>query len=144
MIMIKKIFGIILILLCAVSFYGCKMIAGSDTISKDNSLEIIVKGKSFTLAWDSGGPEIPNDPNKTVQYNIYYRAHGLLYWNFLTTVKSKRNPDCQITNKILDYGRYDFAVKAVNGKGEESAFHSSLDATANPFTGWYVNWIGSN
>ena len=110
----------------------------------DEALEIVVKGSSFTLAWDSGGPEIPNDPNRAVKYKVYYRVHGSYYWRLLMEIESTGSLECVIKNEYMDYGRYDFAVSAISEQGNESSFHSSLDKTANPFTGWYINWIGSN
>ena len=130
----------VLLIFCMIPFFGCKLVIGTGT---DESLEIVVKGESFTLAWDPGGPEIPNDPNYVVQYNVYYRNHGSYYWRFLMETESSGNPECLITDKEIDYGRYDFAVSAVNEQGETSALHSSLDSSANPFSGWYINWIGS-
>lgn len=131
---------LVLIIVSIAAFPGCKLVIGTGT---DQSLEIVVKGESFTLAWDPGGPEIPNDPNAVIQYNVYYRAHGSYYWRLLMEVVSSGNPECVITSEAMDYGRYDFAVSAVSKQGSESALHSSLDRTANPFTGWYINWIGS-
>ena len=109
----------------------------------DEALEIVVKGSSFTLAWDPGGPDIPNNPNSAVQYKVFYRNHGSYYWRLLMEIESSGNPECFINSDIMDYGMYDFAVSAVSEQGSESALHSSLDSTANPFTGWYINWIGS-
>lgn len=136
----KKYFTIFLSILIFSVFSGCKL----GLIAKTSeSLEIVVKGESFTLAWDPGGPEIPNDPNFVVRYNIYYRNHGSYYWRFLMKIESSGNPECLITDKEIDYGRYDFAVSAINEQGETSALHSSLDSSANPFSGWYINWLGS-
>ena len=59
-------------------------------------------------------------------------------------IENSGSSECIINDEIMDYGVYDFAVSAVSEQGNESAFHSSLDSTANPFTGWYINWIGSN
>ena len=130
----------VLLIFCVIPFFGCKLLIGDST---NESLEIVVKGDSFTLAWDPGGPEIPNDPNRAVQYKVYYRVHGSYYWRFLMETESSGSPECVITDEEIDYGRYDFAVSAVNEQGSESAFHSSLDRTANPLTGWHINWIGS-
>ena len=129
---------LVLLVFSLTAFSSCKMVMGTD-----ESLEIVVKGSSFTLAWDPGGPEIPNDPNFVVRYNVYYRVHGSYYWRFLMETESSGNPDCLITDNEMDYGRYDFAVSAVNEQGGTSSLHSSLDGTANPFCGWYINWIGS-
>lgn len=129
---------LVLLVFSLTAFSSCKMVMGTD-----ESLEIVIKGSSFTLAWDPGGPEIPNDPNRAVRYNVYYRVHGSSSWYLLIKIESSGSPECLITNEYIDYGRYDFAVSAVSEQGSESAFHSSLDRTANPFCGWYINWIGS-
>jgi len=135
-----RLLKIVLIIFSIIIFTSCKMVIGT---SIDESLEIVVKGNSFSFAWDPGVPEIPNDPNFVVRYNVYYRVHGSYFWRFLTDIKSTGSPECLITDELMDYGRYDFAVSAVNEQGETSTLHSSLDSTANPFCGWYINWIGS-
>ncbi|NOY09120.1 MAG: fibronectin type III domain-containing protein [Spirochaetes bacterium] len=129
----------LLILLSAVAFFsGCKL-----PISTGGPMEIVVKGEQFTLAWDAGGPEIPDDPGRAVEYDVYYRAHGSVIWRLVANVKNKGKLEYVVSNKNIAYGRYDFAVSAVNKQGKESRLHSSLDRTAKPFCGWYINWIGS-
>lgn len=90
-----------------------------------------------------GGSEIPNDPGRVVQYKVYYRVHGSYNWQFLMEVENSGSPECLVTSKDMDYGRYDFAVSAITEQQGVSALHSSLDRTADPFSGWYINWIGS-
>lgn len=131
---------IVLLIFSTAAFLGCKLVIGTGT---DESLEIVVKGESFTLAWDPGGSKIPNDPNSVVHYTVHYRNHGSVYWHFLMEIESSGSPECLITDELIDFGRYDFAVKAVGELGGVSTLHSSLDSTANPFCGWYINWVGS-
>ncbi len=140
-VMKKKYLTIFLLISIIALHSGCKLNWNAKT---NESMEIIVKGSSFTLAWDSGGPDIPNNPNSAVQYKVYYRNHGSYYWRLLMEIENSGSSECIINDEIMDYGVYDFAVSAVSEQGNESAFHSSLDSTANPFTGWYINWIGSN
>lgn len=119
-------------------FSGCNL-----AIDTNRPIEIVVKGDHFTLAWDAGGSEIPNDPGRVVQYKVYYRVHGSYNWQFLMEVENSGSPECLVTSKDMDYGRYDFAVSAITEQQGVSALHSSLDRTADPFSGWYINWIGS-
>ena len=134
---IKRLFPVILF---SVLFLvtGCRLVIGTS-----DALEIVVKGNQFTLAWDPGGPVIPNNPGRVAAYNVYYRDHGSYYWRYLATIEDPNNPECLITDKDIDYGVYDFAVSAVGADGGVSAFHSSLDRTADPICGWYINWIGT-
>jgi hypothetical protein len=43
----------------------------------------------------------------------------------------------------LGNGKFDFAVSAVNAAGKASSLHTSLDASAIPFGGWYIVWFMS-
>ncbi len=112
-------------------------------VGTGSALEIVVKGDHFTLAWDQGKPEIPNDPGRIVAYNVYYRNHGSYNWYFLKKTEFSNNTECLITDKDMSYGIYDFAVSSISEQGNMSALHSSLDRTADPFCGWYINWIGT-
>lgn len=102
--------------------------------SEDNTdvSKISIQGESFTLAWD------PPEGETVAGYKVYFRFHGDTEWIELdeiagdTTSYTVNYPD-------LDYGEYDFAVTSVHS-GTESAYHTSLDATAMPGTGWYLDW----
>ena len=107
-------------------------------------LQVFVKGESFSLLWDDDANLIPNNPGKAVSYNIFYRVHGDLDWQLLSKIDADSRPGINISNEDLSYGVYDFGVSSVGVSGEESDIHSSLDNTADPFCGWYINWIGSN
>lgn len=134
----RKYIIFVLLTLVLSSFFGCRL-----AMSTDEPLEIVVKGNSFVLAWDPGRPDIPNDPNGAVRYKVYYRAHGSTDWRFLMEIESSTNPECRITEEDMNYGKYDLAVRAVNIQEQISELHSSLDSAANPFSGWYINWIGT-
>ena len=105
--------------------------------------QIIIKSDSFTISWDS--PEYKTDTlhSPITSYKIYYCPHHTNHWKLLgeaDSISSKIN----ITNDILGYGIYDIAVSSVDSFGFESRLHTSLDTTADPITGWYINWLGSN
>ena len=72
----------ILFIFCIFPFFGCKLLLGSG-IRTEEALEIVVKGENFTLVWDPGSPEIPNNPNRVVGYNVFYRIHKSSKWIFL-------------------------------------------------------------
>ena len=109
----------------------------------DDPLSILIQGDHFTLAWDDDFSSIAGNANRAVSYRVYYRPHGSYYWRFLDETVASGSPRLIISSEYLDFGIYDFGVSAINGSGSESSIHSSLDNTADPFCGWYINWIGS-
>lgn len=114
------------------------------TLMKSDSVAIVVKGDSFTIEWDDDSLNISNNINKAESYRLYYKTHGSSYWSFLDNIDSELKPSYTISKSKLDFGIYDLGVSSINTSGKESDIHSSLDMTADPFCGWYVNWIGSN
>lgn len=103
-----------------------------DPLEGSDPSKITVQGESFTLSWDP--PE--NEP--VSGYKVYFRVHGETAWielnetNGNTQTYTVHYPD-------LDYGEYDFAVTSVH-EGDESDYHTSLDTTAMPESGWYLDW----
>jgi hypothetical protein len=92
----------------------------------------------FTIAWDppeddSGNPVTPDS------YNVYYRAHDTVPWTLLDTLTGSTT-EYLVSTTVLDYGCYEFAVTSVDSGGSESDKHTSMDDTADPATGWYVDW----
>jgi hypothetical protein len=125
-------------LLVLVLFISCSLFT-----SRYQPIEILVKGDTLTLAWDA--PEYAGSYAGSVveTYIVYYRTRGAAEWKELREVEAEVSPSLTITNEDLDYGYYEFAVSAVDNDENESPLHSSTDTTADPITGWYVNWIGS-
>jgi hypothetical protein len=64
-------------------------------------------------------------------------------WRFLAEIPATPNPSLVIKHSELGDGEFDLAVSMVNARGDASTLHSSLDATANPFGGWYLVWSRS-
>lgn len=62
-------------------------------------------------------------------------------WNLLVEIPATPHPALTIKHSDLGDGEYDFAVRAVNSNDVASSIHSSLDASANPFGGWYILWF---
>ena len=48
--------------------------------------------------------------------------------------------EATVTTDDLVHGSYEFAVSSVSLTGMESELHTSLDETADPTTGWYLDW----
>ena len=132
--LIKRFFVIISILFIITS---CKFFTYSS-----EAVQIQVKSTDFTIAWDSSDYIVIGSAAIN-SYRIYYRNHGENRWKFLDEIANIGNCEYKIMNSVLDYGIYDFAVSSVNKEGAESDLHTSLDTTADPVTGWYINWIGS-
>jgi hypothetical protein len=101
----------------------------------DNSVKIIrIRDTNFTLQWQKPLDATPDS------YNIYYKAHHDLLWNLLYEVTS--DTDYQYTINYFDLDdnlSHDFGITAVYGT-TESGIHTSLESSANPNTGWYVEW----
>jgi hypothetical protein len=95
---------------------------------------VLMNQESFTISWDY-------DDTAADEYRIYYRTHGTYLWNYLGTTGSGSIQSFSIDQSLLSYGVYDLAVSTVIGE-EESELHSSMDDTAIPATGWYIDWQG--
>ena len=94
---------------------------------------IVITGESFTFAWDAVAGDVSS-------YQVFYRPHGSGSWVRLDEIPAEGTPMYSITNSTLDYGSYDFAVRAAMVDGELTDYHCSLDSTAQPNEGWYVEW----
>ena len=134
----KKSLFIIFSIIFFLQLSSCKL-----SLLKADYYEIVVKGASFTICWDDNSNRISRNLNDAVQYKIYYRIHGSSGWEVLEAIEASINREFTIDNSKLDYGIYDLGVSSINQYGKESAIHSSLDRSADPFCGWYINWIGS-
>lgn len=89
---------------------------------------------TFSIVWDPDSQSgIPDS------YRMYFRSRGDEPWNLLSEVVPDIEPAFTISQDNLSYGIYEFAVSAVAG-GIESDLHTSMDDTASPGTGWFVDW----
>lgn len=106
-------------------------------------MEILVQSETWTLAWDPPVFEGSSAESELESYRVFYRVRGLSSWTLLSEIEADTSLSLKITPEELDYGYYEFAVSAVDQSGIESPLHESTDFTADPPTGWYVNWIFS-
>ena len=129
------------LLLILVSIVSCRLPLYTSFLHKSYPLSSNESGErieitedTFTIAWDydpmSGIPDL---------YRMYYRNRGDELWNLLSEVNPDIEPTFIITQDNLSFGIYEFAVSAVSG-GVESDLHTSMDDTASPGTGWFVDW----
>jgi hypothetical protein len=107
---------------------------GLDPEAPPQAQIIPISGDHFTLYWDES-------PEPVSEYRLYQRHHGGTEWTLLGT--GLVLPQATITQTDLDFGRYEFAVSSVDMDGVESELHTSLDATADPGTGWCLDWTGA-
>jgi len=96
---------------------------------------IPVSADSFTISWDY------DSVTEVDEYRIYYREHNSFIWTFLGSTVSGSVLEFTIDQNILAFGAYDLAVSSVAG-AVESELHSSMDDSAVPATGWYIDWAG--
>jgi hypothetical protein len=112
-------------------------------ITFGESMQILQKSTKLTLAWDPPMTDIPNRPTEVATYQIYGREHGTSYWRLLGEVPASRHPEFTVDHERIGNGLFDFAVRAISVEGKVSPLHTSLDSNADPVSGWYVLWVGS-
>jgi len=95
---------------------------------------IVLNTAEFTLMWDP--PAVSG-----VSFKLYSRPQGSSTWSVL--LDNLVSPQATINQTHLSYGTYEFAVSSVNASGDESVLHTSLDANADPSTGWFIEWVGA-
>ena len=94
--------------------------------------EIPITVEAFVIEWDAPSGEVAS-------YNIYYREHGFISWELLANVPATENSYTVDAPEL--YGlALDFAMQSVDGSGNESELHTSLDEDVDPPTGWYLFW----
>jgi hypothetical protein len=93
-----------------------------------------VSADNIVLQWDASAGDVAS-------YSVYYRTHGTSNWILLGDAGAAPPPQYGVPYAAMPgNGKYDFAVVAVGGSGQKSSYHTSLDPTASPSTGWYVSW----
>lgn len=87
----------------------------------------------FSFGWDEPEGTRPD------RYRLYYRARGSYEWTLLNSIDGSRARRFTVTDDMLAFGSYEFAVSSVSGD-DESPLHTSMSDDADPVTGWYVQW----
>ncbi len=132
---------IIFVIVVAFQFSGCALPdLGAFMKDTDSGQTKAVQKQMVTwsadqlvLRWDPPVATVSN-------YNVYYRVHGTDNWTPLGEIAAVAEPRFTVQHSTLGNGSFDFAVVARNAEGLTSAYHTSLDLTADPSTGWYVSW----
>ncbi|MFW6288223.1 MAG: fibronectin type III domain-containing protein [Spirochaetota bacterium] len=107
-----------------------------DQLNKPGAV-VTVTGTSFTLAWAAPPDADPDDP--LASYNVYFRERGTYPWTYLGGTAGPVE-SFEVKTSMLDYGVYEFGVTSVTTSGVESDPHTSLCDTADPQSGWFVDW----
>jgi hypothetical protein len=115
---------------------GCLMYAASEFMPEQDAEDLGKPTQSsaaqITLAWDPPAGSV-------VSYRVFFRIHGTAGWVQLADVPASPTPEYTVANATLGNGEFDFGVTAVYAS-QTSSMHSSLDASADPSTGWYLKW----
>jgi hypothetical protein len=114
------------------------------TLVPSNGFGIAVYSKSITLGWNPPWNVLAANFANVAGYNVYCRPHFNGSWTRIATVPASSPPEVVITHDMVGDGAWDFAVSMVSAIGQESAYHTSLDDTANPTGGWYIIWKNSS
>lgn len=131
----KRVFRTIIA--CGFIFYftGCALPNLSRfSVEESDIKEIFRSAFLVTLNWSH------EDISTVDTFNVYYKAQGESTWILLDTVPAAL-PLLEISNTDVGDGSWVFGVSAVDALGNESEIHSSLEATADPNTGWYLLWV---
>ena len=109
---------------------------GDDGSGSIQPLMVTVRSDEFTLAWDA-----PEGGGTVDSYQLHYREYGGQQWLELGSVNSDQL-DFEVNQQNLGdgWGQYEFAVQSIDPEGTPSEYHTSVCSTAQPETGWYVNW----
>jgi len=100
---------------------------------------ITIRSSSFTLAWDN--PHIPSGVKKEdLKYNVFRKKAGQSVWNLIERVPFSETPHLVLSKENLEPGHYAFAVSLSDGYNESDK-HKSTEHTADPVSGWTVQWI---
>jgi hypothetical protein len=105
---------------------------------------ISVQSAAITLEWDPPALQFPSPPLSISAYRIFWRRHLSGGWNFFAEIPVTAHPTLAMKHSDLGDGEFDFAVCAVLANGRISELHSSLDAFAIPYGGWYLVWFSPN
>jgi hypothetical protein len=125
------------VIACGFIFYitGCALPNLSRfSVDNDDVEEIFRSAFLVTLNWSY------DDITVIESYNVYYKAQGESSWILLDNVPAAL-PLLEISNTQIGDGTWVFGVSALDSLGNESDIHSSLEATADPATGWYLLWV---
>lgn len=125
------------ILLSVIGLAGC-------SLPTSGSSPVLVTSEIITLEWDAPTISYPFSPLSISAYYVYSRRHGASQWSFCGQAASNLELRYSLRHSEYGDGAFDFAVCAVDARGEQSPLHTSLDATASPYGGWYLMWIRSD
>jgi hypothetical protein len=117
----------------AVLTTGCVLPDYAAFLKGAESSEVARTSSQIVLAWDP-----PSTPVSS--YEVYFRVHGDSSWTKLGEAAATATPEFTVLHSDVGSGVFDFAVVSRNDLGLESDMHTSLDATADPTTGWYLRW----
>jgi hypothetical protein len=103
-----------------------------------SDLLVVSQKDSVTLSWEKESDNSKYSNEVVKGYNIYYRQHGTNTWVLYDSLEAGNS--CVVKKDKIGKGYFDFAVCSIGESGSVSNLHSSLDSTADPSTGWFLNW----
>lgn len=100
-------------------------------------------GSEFVLQWEP--PSEIGSGNTSFTYTLYYREYpGSVTsgWTELGTADASNRSRFRVDGLKLAPGAYEFGIRTVDADGNSSDMHTSTDWSADPATGWILNWLG--
>jgi hypothetical protein len=134
----RLVFFLLAIAPLTLVLFACPLFdPAASLLAKAAPENISTTADQVTLDWDP-----PDNADTIVSYTVSYRLHGTSTWTTLGTSEATSSPFYTVLHSAVGVGEFDFAVSATDSSGNTSSLHSSLDATADPTSGWYLNWGG--
>jgi hypothetical protein len=134
---LRKI-GLVLQVLTLLSIFALLQSCPAPFGDHAEASQVTLKSPSARLSWDPPGSNGSFGPTA---YRIYCSRHRSHSWVLLGEVQATESPSYTIRYEDIGSGLWTFAVRAVYAGRGVSDLHTSLDTTADPFGGWYVNWL---
>ena len=128
-----------LVLLSFLAVFSCALYNPASFVqNKSDPKAIPITAPQITLQWDPPA----SGASSVASYVVSFRMHGASSWTTLATIPATATPSYVVPYSAVGAGSFDFGVVAVSSGGTNSPEHTSLDTTADPHSGWYLNWWG--
>ena len=122
----------------AVALFAILAVSCKPIFKNSGPVGITIRSATFTLAWDTGEPALPDLPSSTKYFKIYYRKLNTKKWTLLNTTEGFSSRAMVFIDELKGSGKFEFGVESVSNNGRKSGIHASSDFTAVPPGGWYA------
>ncbi|MBD3347193.1 MAG: hypothetical protein GF401_19235 [Chitinivibrionales bacterium] len=139
----KKFYALASVITASVLLFHCSDITEerpATAIDIGGPQMLVCTDDTLNLCWDA--PDQTDSSNTIESYELCYREHDTgSTWTVIDTNISAGSTTCfTVSHADLGNGVFDFAVRSVAVNGTKSDYHTSIENTAIPSSGWFVRW----